>query len=41
MSTTITADTLAKQGGPPEQAAYLRLFRADSIGMLRLSSTPP
>ena len=32
MSNTITAATLAKQGGPQEQAAYLKHFRADNIG---------
>ncbi|MCJ1395438.1 hypothetical protein MMC18_008324 [Xylographa bjoerkii] len=31
MSSTITAATLAKQGGPADQAAYLMHFRADSI----------
>ena len=32
MSSTITAETLARQGDSNEQAAYLRHFRADSIG---------
>ncbi|KAL9111185.1 MAG: hypothetical protein Q9187_007961 [Circinaria calcarea] len=31
LSTTITAQTLAKHGGAKEQAAYLKNFRADSI----------
>ena len=31
LSTTVTARTLATQGGPFEQANYLKLFRADSI----------
>lgn len=31
LSSTVTAQTLAKQGGPEEQADYLRHFRADSI----------
>ncbi|KAL8943849.1 MAG: hypothetical protein Q9216_000842 [Gyalolechia sp. 2 TL-2023] len=31
LSSTITAQTLAKQGGPEEQAHYLRHFLADSI----------
>lgn len=31
-SSTVTARTLAQQGGPVEQAQYLRHFRADSIG---------
>ena len=34
MSSTITARTLAGIGGPAEQAAFLKLFRADSIGKL-------
>lgn len=32
MSSTISAGTLARQGKPEEQAAYLRHFRADNIG---------
>ncbi|KAI4187492.1 MAG: hypothetical protein L6R41_002774 [Letrouitia leprolyta] len=32
LSSTVTAQTLAKHGGPEEQADYLRHFRADSIG---------
>ena len=32
LSTTVTAQTLARQGGPKEQVAYLKHFRADSIG---------
>ena len=32
IGSTITAKTLAKLGGPKEQAAYLKLFRADNIG---------
>jgi len=36
MSNTITAATLAKQGGPEQQADYLRHFRADSIGKTQL-----
>ncbi|KAL9023597.1 MAG: hypothetical protein Q9196_007101 [Gyalolechia fulgens] len=31
LSSTVTAQTLAKHGGPEEQADYLRYFRADSI----------
>jgi len=37
MSNTITAATLTKQGGPEQQADYLRHFRADSIGGTLLS----
>ena len=29
----MTAETLAKEGGPADQAEYLKHFRADSIGM--------
>lgn len=32
LSSTITAETLARHGKPQEQAAYLRHFRADNIG---------
>ena len=32
IGSTITAKTLSQLGGPKEQAAYLKLFRADSIG---------
>ncbi|KAI4172777.1 MAG: hypothetical protein LQ343_003369 [Gyalolechia ehrenbergii] len=32
LSSTVTAQTLANQGGLEEQAEYLRHFRADSIG---------
>lgn len=31
LSTPIDADSVLKQGGPPEQAEYLKLFRANSI----------
>ncbi|SLM35346.1 proline iminopeptidase [Lasallia pustulata] len=31
LSSTVTARTLARQGNPAEQAAYLKHFRADSI----------
>ena len=31
MSSTITADTLTKKGGPADQATYLKHFRADNI----------
>ncbi|KAL8715856.1 MAG: hypothetical protein Q9220_000523 [cf. Caloplaca sp. 1 TL-2023] len=31
LSSTVTAQTLEREGGPMEQANYLRLFRADSI----------
>ncbi|MCJ1369662.1 hypothetical protein MMC20_000874 [Loxospora ochrophaea] len=31
LSSTVTAKTLARQGGPAEQAEYLKHFRADSI----------
>lgn len=32
MSSTVTARTLAAEGGPEKQAALLKNFRADSIG---------
>lgn len=32
MSSTVTARTLATEGGPAQQAALLKHFRADSIG---------
>lgn len=32
LSSTVTARTLATEGGPVQQAALLRNFRADSIG---------
>jgi hypothetical protein len=32
MSSTVTSKTLASEGGPIQQAEYLKLFRADSIG---------
>lgn len=34
LSNTVTAETLAKEGRPADQAEYLKNFRADSIGML-------
>ena len=33
MLSTITAKTLAVEGGPDEQARHLKHFRADSIGI--------
>ena len=32
LSSTVTARTLATEGGPAQQAAFLKHFRADSIG---------
>lgn len=32
MSSTVTSKTLAREGGPIQQAEYLKLFRADTIG---------
>lgn len=32
LSSTVTAKTLAAEGGPAEQASLLKNFRADSIG---------
>lgn len=37
LSSTVTARTLATEGGPAQQAAFLKHFRADSIGEVSLS----